>query len=457
MQSKKRSNPARTSPKQMKVISSLLDPKEKVYGDIKPATPIASLDRSAVIGEDEGRYPIAAVRVVVGMAESFIKKVVGKRAKLSRSDVVKLLDQDAYAETFVPRSKIFRYLDRILLPQDANGDEVPTGDEGEHFRLYRGDALQLVRLMRRESVRCIVTSTPYWAMRLYEEMQRVQWADGEHCAYGMEQTPEGFARHSAEMILALSTILMEDGSIWWNVMDTYNTRTQVRENAAEALRAMQGKETRGWSDYACRRYSAGHSFLKDGEQCLIPFSIAQRVSRMGLYVKSIISWAKTSSLPEPQESRVSRNIEYVIHITRQRAPMFDKEAFRRNSPKLGGRNPVLEPNKLSDSWVLPTSSGADGHGAQFPLALPGRCIAVSTKPGDLVFDPFCGAGTAGVAAIALGRRFLGFDVSETYLAVSRRRLTAAVAGKLIEGETLEQVVQASAVPLSNLLDATTVA
>lgn len=47
-------------------------------------------------------------------------------------------------------------------------------------------------------------------------------------------------------------------------MDSYNTRTQIRGNAVEALRAMQGKDHRGWHDYDARRYSAGHSDLKDG-------------------------------------------------------------------------------------------------------------------------------------------------------------------------------------------------
>lgn len=418
---------------------------EKPYRDIKPETPTASLDRAEATNTTS-RYPIGLVAPVVGMSESFIKKVVGRKHKLSPADVVALLDQDAFNETFIPRSKVLSYLERavILLPPAGNEIFQPSSDV--QFRLCQGDALQLVNLIRPASIRCIVTSTPYWAMRLYEDMQQIQWGDGEYCAYGMEQTPEGFVRHSAEMILALSKVLMSDGSIWWNVMDTYNTRTQVRENAAEALRAMQGKETRGWKDYECRRYSAGHSFLKDGEQCLIPFAIAQRVSRMGLYVKSVISWAKTSSLPEPQESRVSRNVEYVLHIARQRTPFFMKEAFRNIAPKLGGRDPAVESNKLSDCWILPTSAGRDGHGAQFPLSLPGRCIAVSTELNDYVLDPFCGAGTSGVAALALGRRFLGFDVSETYISVARRRLEAAAGGVLTEDETPEQTAQGCAEP-----------
>jgi DNA modification methylase len=208
-------------------------------------------------------------------------------------------------------------------------------------------------------------------------------------------------------------------------MDSFNTRTQIRSNAVEALRAMQGKDSRSWADHECRRYSAGHSYLKDGEQCMIPALIAERASRVGYFVKSVITWAKTSSLPEPQESRVSRNLEYVLHFTKIRTPHFNKDIYRSLPSGLGGRNNGTETDKLSDVWTLPTSSGRDGHGAQFPIALPGRCIALSTEKNDIVLDPFVGAGNSGIAAMALGRKFVGIDVCKEYLETADRRISDA--------------------------------
>ena len=75
-------------------------------------------------------------------------------------------------------------------------------------------------------------------------------------------------------------------------------------------------------------------------------------------------------------------------------------------------------------WVLSTSSGGDGHGAQFPLALPGRCIGLTTECQDIVLDPFVGSGNSGVATRKLGRRFIGIDVSEDYLKKAEDRLSA---------------------------------
>lgn len=50
--------------------------------------------------------------------------------------------------------------------------------------------------------------------------------------------------------------------------------------------------------------------------------------------------------------------------------------------------------------------------------------AQSRKPGDVMLDPFCGSGSVGVAAVTLGRRFVGVDVAETAAALTEARLTA---------------------------------
>lgn len=390
--------------------------KQPALPDIKPRTPVASLDREAWRERGEV-FSINRVAPLVGMSKNFIQKVLGRVDGLSVNDVLTLLDQDAFGETFVPRSKVLEHLCRTASEPAATEDPL----EVETYTLAEGNVIDILGRVRASSIQCVVTSTPYWGMRIYEDSKLVTWADGETCAYGHEQTPEGFIRHTTQILYLLRPALMDDASVWWNLMDSYNTRTQIRGNAVEALRAMQGKDGRSWHDHEARRYSAGHAYLKDGEQCMIPSRVAQRASRIGYHVKSIITWAKQSSLPEPQNSRVSRGLEYVVHLSPSRTPKFDKSAYRRVRTALGGRAVGYEPDKLSDVWVLPTSTGG-GHGAQFPVALPGRCIALSTDVGDVVLDPFVGSGNSGVAARALGRKFIGIDVSPQYLATAEEKI-----------------------------------
>ncbi|HSX65921.1 site-specific DNA-methyltransferase [Nocardioides sp.] len=385
--------------------------------NIYPRTTIARLDRDTFKDRSE-TFPIEDVAPVVGMAESFIRRVLGNKKQLTVADVLELLDQDAFAETFVPRSRVLEYLFSEL---DATERDEELSDE-ENWSLIHGDFLQIVGTLPEASVQCVVTSTPYWGMRVYKDARLVRWADGEECAFGHEQTPEGFIRHTIEILHRLRPVLTESASVWWNLMDTYMTRTQIRGNAYEALQAMDGRNRKKWGDHEHHRYSAGHSYIKDGEQCGIPALVAERASRIGYYTKSIITWAKINSLPEPQNSRVSRNLEYVLHLSTQRAPKFDKAAYRRLAASLGGRNTLYESDKLSDVWVIPVSSGGDGHGAQFPLALPGRCIAISTEANDVVLDPFMGSGNTAVAALSLGRRVVGVDVSQQYLDVAEGKI-----------------------------------
>jgi hypothetical protein len=69
-------------------------------------------------------------------------------------------------------------------------------------------------------------------------------------------------------------------------MDTFLTRTQIRGNAYEALKAMDGRNQDKWKDCAHHRYSHSHSYLKDGEQCGIPGLVAARASRLDTMSKA---------------------------------------------------------------------------------------------------------------------------------------------------------------------------
>lgn len=388
--------------------------------DIKPHTPRTSLDRNHIAQLDHS-YRLEEVAKVVGMSALFVRKTTGQKEFLTPQHVLHLLDLDAFKETIVPRSKVIAYLTTTQnAVQEHNFIPNPL-----NYDLRLGNALDLINTIPTSTVQCAITSTPYWGTRIYEDPQATPWADGEICPYGLEQTPEGFIRHTTEVMDSLAQVITDNGSIWWNVMDSFNTRTQIRNSAVEALRAMEGKDDRKWEEHFLRRYSAGHSYLKDGEQCLIPALIAERASQIGLYVKSIITWAKRSTLPEPHNSRVSRGLEYVIHITKTRTPKFDKRIYLTADKQYGGRDELYEAEKLSDVWVLNTSNGGNGHGAQFPTALPGRCIALSTEPGDLVLDPFVGSGNSGLAALHHGCSFLGFDISQTYLSIAKDRLETA--------------------------------
>jgi len=83
----------------------------------------------------------------------------------------------------------------------------------------------------------------------------------------------------------------------------------------------------------------------------------------------------------------------------------------------------------SNVWVIKNARGfghkdkrAYAHPSTFPESLAHDHIVSWSNPGDLVLDPMCGSGTTCIAARNLGRNFIGMDISEEYVALSRERL-----------------------------------
>ena len=78
-----------------------------------------------------------------------------------------------------------------------------------------------------------------------------------------------------------------------------------------------------------------------------------------------------------------------------------------------------------DLWELPAESAKRvGHPAPFPVELPERLIELYTYEGDLVLDPFMGAGTTAVAALRRGRHYVGYDTEQGYVDAAELRLEA---------------------------------
>jgi DNA modification methylase len=369
---------------------------------IKPQSPVAEL--SPPTGDLDTLFDIALISALVGMSATFIRRVLGKPANtVSLAEVLCLLNQDSFQATFVPRSRIPAYL------QQQHTRSLPSLVLENNHLAIQGDAHKLIPCLPSGSIQCCVTSPPYWAQRDYGVLPPTRWADGETSVLGYEQIPEAYIRHIIEILFLLKPAIATSGSVWLNIGDTYNTRTRIRPNASETLRAMGGHKRSRWTEYGFRRYSAGHAWLQDGESCLIPHRIAERASRLGYVVKGIITWAKIGSMPERgATTRCTRGSEILLHLAVQRTIHFDKSAYRLAADQ-GGRQPN-ESGKLTDVWMFSTSNGANGHGAQFPARLPARCIALTSKPGDWILDPFAGAQNTAIAAKALGRRSISFDL-----------------------------------------------
>jgi site-specific DNA-methyltransferase (adenine-specific) len=98
-----------------------------------------------------------------------------------------------------------------------------------------------------------------------------------------------------------------------------------------------------------------------------------------------------------------------------------KSGFGKNVSNWVGRSMVYPTNVIH----LATECGNRNHSAVFPIELPKWFIKLFTEPGDNVLDPFVGSGTTALAAFQLGRNYVGLDIKEEFVEISRRRLIDA--------------------------------
>ncbi len=297
-------------------------------------------------------------------------------------------------------------------------------EDMELDQVVQGNCLDWIRRMPERSVQTVITSPPYWGVRRYADNQEATWSDGSRTAFGQEKSPEDYVRHTLEIMRALRPVVREDGIIWWNVGDTYMTRSHVRAGSGERLDALEGRRRKeSWKDYPVRRYSAGHPYLKDKDLTLIPFQIALGAQRLGWWVRSVITWSKANTLPESVKDRPTTSHEYILMLTQTRFYKYNVEGATEQT-KSDWYLPDVSSGRrnLRTVWNFGTSIGHGNHVAAFPLDLPLRCVEAATDPGDLVFDPFAGSGTTLRAAKMLGRRYFGCDISPSYVAEAKARL-----------------------------------
>lgn len=140
-----------------------------------------------------------------------------------------------------------------------------------------------------------------------------------------------------------------------------------------------------------------------------------------------------------------------------RVPSARMTTYRDKRAHPKGRLPddtwILRPQDLpdgwegtDDTWYFPRVAGTfkerrGFHGCQMPEQVLGRIVRLCSQPGDRVLDPFAGSGTTLAVAKKLARQWLGFDVSEEYVAQARARLNAISVGDPLDG-TADPVLSA---------------
>lgn len=175
------------------------------------------------------------------------------------------------------------------------------------------------------------------------------------------------------------------------------------------------------------------SVKKNGILYLLPFQLAERLTSIGKwYLQDILIWHKPHTLPWSHKGKLPDHYEHILCLSKAKSLSLNISDLR--SPQNMTKWWVKYPERyhpfgksLSNVWemAIPTQgswgNGDVAHHCPLPVELVKRILLLSTKKGDLVFDPFAGTGTTALAAAELNRRWIMLDINPKYRSMFQRR------------------------------------
>ena len=316
----------------------------------------------------------------------------------------------------------------------------------EQYKLITQDAIHGAKAIPENSIQCIITSPPYYQIRDYKHPKQI----------GLEQTPEEYVTKLVKIFTEIRKSLKDNGTLIINIDDTYNSGGQNRNGIGNNNIIRNNKyikETRGFTP------SIKTDTQKKSLLC-IPELFTIAMIKEEWILRNKIIWQKPNPFPNSAKDRYTHAWEYIY-------------LFSKNQTYYANKQEMIEPAKITTQSIMKTpktnatGKNADAykqgiitnksnmnmntshtqfkngqpmrskrdimkfrpsrnneikHYATFPLELPTEFIKTFSKPNDIILDPFSGAGTTGIAAIKLKRKYIGIDTNEEYNKIANKRL-----------------------------------
>ncbi|MBL7033494.1 MAG: helix-turn-helix domain-containing protein [Candidatus Delongbacteria bacterium] len=256
-------------------------------------------------------------------------------------------------------------------------------------RIITGDARSLTELGADE-VNLVITSPPYFNAKLYASASSADDLGNMHDL-------EGWLEQIDQVWCEVMRVLQPGRKFFLNIMNL-----PVREKGSYHSLNLAGK-------------------------------MIDLCQRIGFVFKRDIVWHKTNGVkahfgtyPLPGGILLNHMHEFILEFQKPAPTSYRKYKHVSQQERENSR---LERDfwlslKNSDVWLMNPERSGDGrkHVAPFPLELPHRLVKAYSFQGEAVLDPFAGSGTTLVAAAALGRNGVGFEVHDDYARLAEQRL-----------------------------------
>lgn len=373
-----------------------------------------------------------------------------------------------------------------------------------NFRIECGDAVSVLKKEADNSVDCVMTSPPYYALRDYH-------AEGQ---IGLERTLHDYLDHLMLVVSEVQRILKPTGVFWLNMGDTYYNP------AVGTGGKKKGKKSDITTHYEDIQFESTKVYAPVPRKSLmgVPWRVALTMLDRGWTLRNVAVYAKPNPLPHPVIDRLTASWEPVFMFTKSDKYFFDLDSVRLkplggmstavwnevdNRTNLGtedmGATPASRTHAIrkrkhakgytgnplgknpGDVWIIsPDTDDDDNHQASFPELLVSRCLKAGCpsevcevcnrppirardgfnwcncnagrKPG-IVLDPFVGSGTTCAVAAMLGFDSVGIELKPQYAESARKRVEQAASARIDLQSNLHLTNRPRQLTILDLLDA----
>ncbi|WDR02540.1 DNA methyltransferase [Devosia algicola] len=183
------------------------------------------------------------------------------------------------------------------------------------------------------------------------------------------------------------------------------------------------------------------------------FRVGTALQDLDFWMLNDIVWRKANPMPNFRGTRFTNAHETLIWAAKSQK---SRVTFNYEAMKLAN-----DDTQMRSDWLFPLCTGNERlkneddekvHPTQKPEALLFRILNATTKPGDIVLDPFFGTGTTGAVARKLGRHFIGIEREDTYITAALKRIATIRPGVFEALQSVTPKRKETRIPFGSLLE-----
>ena len=258
-------------------------------------------------------------------------------------------------------------------------------------QIINGDSFQVIKEIPDDSINLVVTSPPYFGCRVYGKE-----------TLGREEDPKEYIDHMFEFTKDIKRVLAPTGSFYLNIGDVYFGTKGFGRVKGSYLR----KTHKHYKEHNIVEEDG--KYLQYKQLLLIPPRIAIKMQDDGWILRNAIVWEKNNACPNYSDDRRLPVYEYIYHFVKSKDYYFDFKTAK----ELDSHRDVIR------CGIEPFGN----HQATFPEKLIYPLIVTTSKEGDLVLDPFGGAGTVAIVCKRCKRDYILVELNNDSCEEARARI-----------------------------------